>query len=42
VNNPDRVRDCSLSRRKRMTGIEESATAWVSKTLDNVALVSYL
>jgi hypothetical protein len=25
--NPDRLRDCSLSRAKRMTGIEESAIA---------------
>jgi hypothetical protein len=42
VDNPDRLRDYSLSRPKRMTGIEESAIACVSKTIENVAFVSYL
>jgi hypothetical protein len=42
VDNPDRLRGCSLSPPKRMTGIEESAIARVSRTLENVAFVSYL
>jgi hypothetical protein len=41
VDNPDRLRDCSLSPPKRMTDIEESATACVSKQIGNVAFMSY-
>jgi hypothetical protein len=41
LDNPDRMGDCSLSPPKRMTGIEESAIACVSRTLENVAFVSH-
>jgi hypothetical protein len=41
MGNPDRLRNCSLSRPKRTTGIEENAIACVSPTLENVAFVSY-
>jgi hypothetical protein len=41
VDNPDRLRDCSLSPPKRMTGVEESATDCASATIEDVAFVSY-